>query len=245
MTDRTDWCIRPKGWQLLACAHGSRVWFPQRCRQCLGCRRAKRNKVLARILSGLDQSDQIAFLTLTSKTGTGWPQIMRAWTRMVAFLRQQSPYLQYAAVKEQGSSTGMRHLHVILLNFAFTPQQIISRRWRQLTGAWVVNIQRIQGTRTAGYVAKYVGKDDMPLGKQVTFSRHWPKLPARPSLGWLTATDWYQFPRGWSEITTSGGLTQFLAEDCDCYAFARPPTWEDNDWLRFSEARSQQAYRAA
>ena len=223
------------------CQHASRAWFPRRCRKCPGCLQTKRNKTLAKILSGLGATEEHAFLTLTSRTGTPWPDIMRAWTRMVAFLREDSPFLQYAAVKEEGSSTGMRHLHVILLNFAYTPQKIISRKWFSLTSAWVVNIKRIEGQHAAAYVAKYVAKDDLPLRKKVTYSRAWPKLEPALNLTWLTHREWWNPPPFAENWTADGALVVFKREDCPCFAFARPPTMEQVDWLRSSEVRSWQA----
>lgn len=226
-------CAQPLGWHLLMCQHGSRVWLPQRCRKCLGCHNNRRAKVIARIGGGLEGRPGSAMLTLTTRPGTPWPDVMRAWSHMVKWLRKRSPELEYAACKEEGSANGMRHLHAILLNLEFTPQAQIARRWRELTGAHVVRVERLRSDRAHYYIAKYVSKDLTAARKHVTFSRGWPKLPARedrlthlaelPAFGPSNVRVWTAHP----------GIVQHMAEGCECWGETHPVTLGEHLWLGY------------
>lgn len=157
---------------------------------------------------------------------------------MVKFLRKASPELQYAACKEEGSANGMKHLHVILLNFSFTPQVVIAARWRQLTGAHVLRIERLRSDRAHFYVAKYVSKDLTAARKHVTFSRGFPPLP--PSGHTYTAVK--ELPAfGPSKVrlwTDSNGIVDLLLPDCDCFGEAHEGTLTEHLWLRSLQAHS-------
>ena len=237
-------CIYPLSWHLLMCPHGSRVWLPRRCRRCEGCRNARRARVIARLSHALAEKPGSAMLTLTTRPGTDWPQVMRAWQHMVKFLRRTSPELEYAACKEEGSSTGMRHLHVVLLNFNFLPQAQIARRWRELTTAHVVRIERLRSDRAGYYVAKYVSKDLTAARKHVTFSKGFPKLPPpavrltrvseAPATGPLKVATWTNHP----------GIVDVILPECPCWGDSHPVTMEEHRWLRYLQDHSPPAFRA-
>jgi len=221
------------GWHLLMCTHGSRVWLPQRCRKCEGCHANRRAKVIARIGNGLEGKEGSAMLTLTTKPGTSWPDTMRSFQHLVKWLRKTSPLLQYAACKEEGSANGMKHLHVVLLGLNYTHQSLIAARWRELTGAHVVRVERLRSDRAHYYVAKYVSKDLTAARKHVTFSRGWPPLPPRedklthlaelPAFGPSNVRVWTNHP----------GIVQHLAEGCSCWGETHPVRLDEHLWLRY------------
>jgi hypothetical protein len=169
---------------------------------------------------------------------------MANWSRLVRFLRQRSPALQYAAVKEQGAKSGMLHLHVVLTNFEYTPQADISAEWARLSSAWVVNIQRLTGTQAAAYAAKYVSKALDAARKNVTYSSAWPKLP-KSGLH-LVPIDEVGFwgPTKWHSVTIDGGLVHSLQPGCSCFGLTRPTSYGDHLWLRSLKGRSPPPSRA-
>lgn len=236
-------CKWPLSWHLLQCSHGSRVWLPRRCRRCSGCKQARRNKVLARIAGGLDGQPNSALLTLTTAPGTDWIKTMRAWQHMVKFLRKTSPKLEYAACKEEGSKNGMRHLHVILLNLNYTPQHLIAKRWRELTGAFVVRVERLRSDRAAVYVAKYVSKDLDAARKHVTFSKGYPPLPPPDVRLTHVAEAGPLGPNRVSLWTNHPGIVDFIVTDCPCFGDTHPVTMEEHRWLRFLQDHSPPVYR--
>jgi len=172
-------CVDLRGWVRLRCLHGGIAWVPLRCRRCDGCLMSKRGKHIARISNGSSVSNWRSMLTLTSRPETPWTDIMRAFGLLSQRLKRLYPGLAYATVKETGPKTGMRHLHVVLLNSRWIPWENLKTWWAKYVGAWGVDIRRVRG-RIAGYVAKYLGKQPTVEGerKTVTYSRDYPKLPA-------------------------------------------------------------------
>lgn len=68
------------------------------------------------------------------------------------------PHTPMICVFERHKS-GWPHLH-ILARSRWIDQAWLSRTWKRLTGAWCVDIRRIQDAgRAAYYLAKYLGKD--------------------------------------------------------------------------------------
>jgi len=222
---RAPYCNSPLGWIQLHCAHGQVAVSPVRCRNCEGCHRARRGKLLARALNVMElhAGGTYGFLTLTSTVGMDWPRMMRAWSQLVKRLRAYSPGLQYMAVKEEGKISGMKHLHVICRGWNYTPWRIISQWWSVFTGARGVDIRRIVGDqeRAVQYAIKYVGKAvaSLHLRKVATFSSGWGKVvseglwrfekllrtkPARRMVPTMMGV-WVVFRR------------QIDTYDCDCY----------------------------
>ncbi len=176
-------CQEPTGYMFLTCPHDDYAIMPLRCRQCDPCRGAYRAKVMARILGGIAPvRAEPALLTLSTVSGSvTWPQVMRAFTSLMYALRKRTPGLQYAAIKEEGDATGMRHLHVVLQGWRYIPFEEISHLWATRVGAPGVDIKRVDkgGGSLPAYVAKYVSKgvgSGGPL-RRVTYSAQWPKLP--------------------------------------------------------------------
>jgi len=200
--------------------------MPIRCRVCVGCRAHYQNRVIARIAQGVQTfgEGRASLLTLTSSPGTSWPLIMAKWSSMAKALRAFSPRLEYAAVKEVGPATGMKHLHVVCANWLFTPFETISAMWESRIGAPGVDIRRFYGRveDIPGYVAKYVSKTigDTGVHKVVTYSKHWPKLRAQSTarfLGWLSNLNWWRV----MGMTAEGHIIPQRPDgrftDCSCF----------------------------
>lgn len=183
-------------------------------------------------------------LTLTTRLGTDWPAIMRSWQHLVKSLRKTSPRLEYAACKEAGSKNGMRHLHIILLNLEFTPQSQIAHRWRELTGAHVVRIERLRSDRAHYYVAKYVSKDLDQARKHVTFSRGFPPLPPNPHPMKAVKETTYLGPSRVDVWTDRPGIVDVLVPGCPCFGEAHPTTMSEQLWLKSLQDRSPPGSRA-
>ena len=233
-----DRCSAPRGWTLYQCAHGSRAWIALRCRRCPACLAAKRAKILLRLYAGASSVPDAAMLTLTSLPDTPWPVIMRAWSSMARYLRRTSPQLQYAAIKEEGSRTGMRHLHVLLIHFRYRPQRLLSAEWSRLTGAHQVDIRRVAGSLAARYVAKYLSKSDPGARKRATFSKQWPKLPPLQQTLQAIAKTGPLGPSSFVGVASNGALLAMLAPNCPCWGAPRPPSLGDRLWLKSLQDRS-------
>ena len=139
----------------------------------------------------------VSFLTLTSRPGITWPLLMKAWSTFVKVLRRRYGPLGYLAVKEEGTATGMRHLHVLITGAVWLNWPSMSRAWSRLTGAPGVDIRRVntRGGKTAYsralYVCKYIGKgfgQDAPMRKLLTASAGFFK-PTVSEHSW-TVMDW-------------------------------------------------------
>ena len=88
--------------------------------------------------------------------------------------------LTYAGVKEEGSQSGMKHLHFIIVFAARPLQSAVSALWRKLTGAFMINMKVIGHDRVDQYLAKYLAKGHRIARKDMMFARNWPKLPPLP-----------------------------------------------------------------
>ena len=138
-------------------------------------------KLERRIEAGIKaKGGLVALLTLTSRPGMTVERMMRAWNRYKGWLRRQVPGVQYAAVKEFGTASGMLHLHVVLVGWRRVSQRELSARWERCSGARVVDIRKVEvedGGQAARYVTKYVGKGlaGRDLRQMVSFSRGWVK----------------------------------------------------------------------
>ena len=168
----STYCMYPNGWVRVECKHAEVVWFPIRCRKCTNCLKARVKRLVASVMDGLDGATLPSLLTLTSKPSATWPMIMAAWSKMWRRLKRRNPLLEYAVVKELGPRQGMLHLK----NWTFVPWQTLRSWWEGYTGAFIVDIRRMESTdEVAAYVAKYVGKDvrDQAARKVITFSKGW------------------------------------------------------------------------
>jgi|TARA_Y100000310_G_scaffold337751_1_gene425651 hypothetical protein len=112
---------------------------------------------------------------------------MKAFNRLTREFRKVSPRAEYACVKEEGSETGMRHLHVIIANWNFYPWAKLKALWRKYIGADGVHIKRVVSKlmeKVTSYAAKYVSKNVAQLDQRkiVTYSRDWPSLDTESEL---------------------------------------------------------------
>jgi len=221
-------CQSPRGWRVVSCPHGSLVWVPSRCRRCDGCAELRRRRIARRIRMGLrlldPSSSTAAMLTLTTRPRTSPRSLMRYWNAMRQWLRRRLPDLEYVAVKEYGSLSGMIHLHVIVTGWVYIHQSELSDAWRRLAdGAFRVDIRRLYGPEdlAARYAAKYVAK---ALGsrysrKVVTYSRGWPRPESGPSwrlTPWRTSSPDRPNPLVTTAELGGGALLFALADDCSC-----------------------------
>ena len=175
-----------------------------------------------KIEGGDVQPDKAVFLTLTSKADREWSDIMTAWQAMVRWMRLSNPDLAYVAVKEEGSKTGMKHLHVLLTPFTFVPQKQLSAAWSRYSGASVVWIERMTKKVSWAYLTKYLTKDLIGASRLVNYSRNWPKLPPAPTAGRLLGRAPASEPPPVAYSTHHGYLSDAVHPDCDCWGEWEP-----------------------
>jgi len=231
-------CAHPRGWLWLECPHGSLFVQPMRCHWCRACRDADRRRVVTRILAGTALSTRSAMLTLTTRGRRPWPCIMRKWQSMARWLRTKNPAMAYCCVKEEGKRHGMRHLHVILLNWSYVPQAHVSAEWRKLTGSYVVWIAAVTGPEAAAYAGKYLRKSARTATRTVNFSRFWPRPPAGPTMRLLGVSrrlpDWMPL----DYYTTRGHLFVYYCHECDCFPELIDTCPGERLWLASTSDRS-------
>jgi hypothetical protein len=162
------------------------------------------------------QSDRAAFLTLTTKPGLTWPQIMRAFSKFIRALRRRSPDLAYAAIKQEGLKRGMKHLHVLLLNWEYRDQRDLSALWARYTDSPIVDIRKLRGSNATGYVAHYSARANANWRKCVTYSSNWPapEPPPQP----LTIERHFDPPviRPGTLELDDGTCVEHIAPGCHC-----------------------------
>lgn len=216
-----DTCETPRGWRLVACSGGGKWWQVLRCRKCSGCWEWWRGRTVARIKEVAAKSEGVYLLTLTSRgrlladgtyTWPDWAVIMRRFASFCKSARLRWKNFSYAAVKEEGTRYGMRHLHVVIVEGPTTTAPLLncrrgsgaavrsiwerllrrwaSKAWCDRTGAWVVDVQKVGsvmgGGRLARYVAKYLAKgDDRFQRKLVSFSSGWHRTAKSLHRLWL------------------------------------------------------------
>lgn len=168
-------CLKPYGWVTAECDHGTRIHVPMTCGRCPPCLARRAWTHACRVEYGIGVASPAAKIELTSRPGTTWPQIMRAWQSMARALRRRAPELQYAAVKESGHQNGMKHLHVVCVGWSFVSQPEISDLWKRYLGAYVVWVRRINPSEGARYVSKYLTKACLRNIRSITYSRGFPE----------------------------------------------------------------------
>jgi hypothetical protein len=86
--------------------------------------------------------------------------------RMQRYTGKRIPYY----VTPEETKIGEPHLNV-LMRCDFVPQKLISQWWNELTGAFIVYIERVNNPKkAASYIHKYVNKALAKFGK---FKRYW------------------------------------------------------------------------
>lgn len=144
--------------------------IPLRCK-CWGCPScAQTNK--RRLLRRLKDTHVTHLITLTCRPSVfsspyeAFAHLSAAIPNLVKRLLRQFPAaaFQYLVVWET-TKAGWPHAH-LLARTSYLPQRALSRHWRELTGAPVVDIRRVNDHRgPAHYLAKYLTKTlDAPRG---------------------------------------------------------------------------------
>ena len=224
-------CITPKGWRFVECTGGGAWWQVLRCRQCAGCWAWWRARVAGRIAEIAGASQGVYLVTLTTRgtpSGGGgyhypaWPVIMRRFASLWKRIRKDwGPGVSYAAVKEQGGRTGMRHLHVVVIAGPERPDgmaprpvsrpkgsrtpwetslaQELASMWEDRIGAWVVDVEEVLpglgGGQVAYYVAKYLAKGEVRFARKlVSYSRGFQLRVSGERVIWERE---HRSPHGW------------------------------------------------
>ena len=173
---------------------------------------------ILRLSLGTRLNYQMRLLTLTSLPGTAWSTITASWHSLATYLRHRYPPIEYAAIKEVGPDTGMRHLHVIISCPHYLPRELIARYWHTSTGAGVIDVRLIDTYKPGHFLAKYLAKQLLVGKKQVTYSRGWPKLP--PLTTATTLSESFGPPQ--NTATTlhlpDGGAVSLPWRNCECWA---------------------------
>jgi len=191
--------------------------FPLYCRRwdCQDCGPRLVKKARKRLVAG----NPTSFLTLTSRFGShptnaaAFRDLSLCINRLFKRLRRAYPRqtIEYALVWEK-TRKGWPHAHV-LLRAPFIPHALISRHWRELTGAYVVDIRRVQSSQqAASYVSKYLTKSlDRPYRmKRYRCSRLYAAAPETLKLrDYLSIVKW----QIWS--ASSAATLQELSELTD------------------------------
>jgi hypothetical protein len=111
----------------------------------------------------------------------------RKLTTFLTYLKRKLGRLEYIRVLEQ-TKRGYPHYH-LLLRSPWIDYDTAKAKWEQLTGAWMIDIQKIKkDERNIRYITKYLTKaNHVTITKRrVTFSKNFfPKRPPReqPLLG--------------------------------------------------------------
>lgn len=189
---------RPKGQLAYTCeslstigitAEGECAALPLYCRKwsCQTCGQFQRKRLRKRLLAG----SPTTFMTLTVNPKVH-PDPVEAFktaslyiNQLFKVLRRHWPgfRIEYALVWET-TKKGYPHAH-ILLRAPFIPQTFLSRAWKRLSGAYIVDIKRIRTqNQAANYVTKYLTKDpSVPPGyRRYRTSRGYSAPPPRGEL---------------------------------------------------------------
>lgn len=153
---------------------------------CEICRPKRKAKLMAEAADGLPTK----FLTLTvnptlhESADERRQHLTEGFNLLIKALRRLKPDadIQYFWVVER-TQAGEPHLHA-LLRMPYVPQATLSKLWEEITGAFVVDIRKVRGTREAvRYLAKYIGKAPQQFAnfKRYGQSKGWQlHLKARP-----------------------------------------------------------------
>lgn len=224
-------CENPRGWLWMRCPHGTDVVVPMKCGKCDACLQRRRAKHIARICYGIYEFGPAAKLELTSRPGATWKEIMRAWSKMIARIRETVPDAQYAAVKEAGPDTGMLHLHVIVVRWKYILQRQLSSWWDDFMGAPVVWVRKVDSSNAVYYVTKHITKDVARMRNAVTYSRGFPKHVFEPTLEYVMKMSHIPDDFVLTAVHGWGILMGDIAPNCDCFPGRQPIEPEERLWL--------------
>lgn len=207
--------IGPEGQQVAL-----RLW----CKRwdCANCGPRKKKKFLRLALKGRPTT----FLTLTVNPERYAARIdafkaaSLAIPTLIKRLRRRFPRseVEYVLVWEN-TKAGWPHAHM-LLRCPFVPKTYLSRAWYQLTGAYIVDIQRVKSLRqVAGYLGKYLAKDPQvpPGAKHFRKSHLYARADEKKSLpDWLQGLPFHfatESTEHFASLADSGRWHYALLED--------------------------------
>ena len=232
-------CSNVLGWRKVVCLHGQIALLPLRCRDCTSCYAYKGFQRARRIQSHLKDIgyDKFAFLTLTTKGNPTWEQVMRKWNSMRYFLRSKGYMAEYVMVKEEGTTSGMKHLHIIYRWLKYIPNDEISRRWSFRNMGSITFIKKVaeteHGRELGRYLSDYVSKavNIMGVRKAFTASNDWPKLVEEnstiyPSDAKIDLDKGYKIVAGGVVLYNNDGVR---LGDCECFGKHLHIPWVGSD----------------
>lgn len=165
------------------------VAMPLYCRRwdCASCGQFQRRRLRRRLLAG----QPTTFITLTvnprqhPSPDEAFKAASLAINRLFKVLRRRYPgqHLEYGLVWEV-TKKGFPHAH-ILLRAPYIPQAFLSRTWRRLSGAQIVDIRQVRTEgQAASYVSKYLAKQPaVPPGyRRYRFSQLYAAAPPKSRL---------------------------------------------------------------
>lgn len=123
--------------------------------RCYRCSRmvSARSFALARRAMGEINDQRVRFVTLTLAPDD-WQDLRRKMRDLAQYLRRRGIEVNWLWVVEEGSKTGMRHVHAVQWG-DFIP-------WRDLLGWWGARVQIEASSAAVGYLGKniirYLGK---------------------------------------------------------------------------------------
>jgi len=211
-------------------ADGALAALPLFCGRwdCEECGEYKRKRLRKRLLDG----EPTTLITLTTNPAVhaspldAFLNATTAINKLFKRLRRRFPTrkIEYALVWET-TKKGWPHAH-ILLRSPYLPQNLISRLWVSLTGAFIVDVRKVASrAHAAAYVTKYLTKSpEVPSGyRRFRTSRLYAAPPPRGVLREYLSIDGfdrYPFPvsillqefssygRNWTEHWPSLWLSQ-------------------------------------
>lgn len=120
-----------------------------------------------RVMSGIEKGGELRFLTLTSSPSSP-VDIQRSWRKLQMRMQRRHLITGYIKVTER-TKAGLLHLHV-LFRGSYVAQEWISKVWKAIHGAEIVDIRKAYGkTGAASYLAKYMSK----AGERYSWSWGW------------------------------------------------------------------------
>lgn len=224
-------CLEPYGWVSAECDHGSRIHVPMTCGRCGPCLERRAWTHRCRIHYAVGRDGPASMLTLTSRPGTTWPQIMRAWQSLVRTLRRDAPSLEYVCVKEFGPDRHMKHLHIITLHPSYIPQATLSQLWSKYLGAPIVWITHVDPARGATELAKYLTKPPPRGLRTITYSREFPEQEFPHNFHFRGRRTDIPDDMALTATLACGILVETVAPGCTCLPDCPPITPGERAWL--------------
>ena len=221
-------CPRTSSMKGFHASTGRIRFIPLRCKcwTCEHCARINKYNLEQKIASG--KPDRMITLTCRPEPDRTPKEIHDRARKKIpilfARLRKEFGEIEYAAVLET-TTKGMPHWH-ILCRGDYIPQAAIKKHWNQLTGNFIVGIEKIRSAKSVqSYIVKYLAKDfekhkTERLGRLISFSKRY-LSPTRVTItesGWVwerseNTISWlidYTVHSGYEvEITDAGIVTLY------------------------------------